>query len=680
MLAAGSLFGSPTNPRKKFDQVKIDELSESINLRGVKSPLLVRPVGDKYEIVAGERRFRAGQKVNLAEFPCIIEELADEDVLELQLIENLQREDLDPLEECEHYHRMLALAGADGVARYTVVALAEKIGKPISRVRRILKLKDLPKKMKAALAESEIGANLASLVARIPTVEMRERASQEILNGPDGIMSQREAMDLIKGEYMVELKGAPFNPDDPNLVPVSTSKDELGQPQRTRGGACDDCPMRTGNNRELYGDESRGDICTNPQCFAAKREAGWQKATEVAKAEGKKVLSDKESQQLFYYGSNDVSWNSNFLDIDKQPPNDMLRTGSQKGVPAWRKLIEGGPCKVEISVARSPRGKVIEIAPRAQLLEAAKQNGHDKLFDKNVSPSSKKSPAEQKAAKAERDKARLEAAYTAEGFAAMVKSYEDESRPVGYFGGLPEFWMIMLENAMEDHAGSDGRKLMCKMLGLQPQKTGYYEDCVRPVMDYAKKFAKDPRKLTALTVLALLSHSIRWKGIGSPMFKKFSAMAGIDLTELKKSVEDGIRKKALAAEPPYITPDASQGAATIKWDVKSRRFKIVHAKDFLEVSPRVRFCLGWNDAFDSKKRDFGTMDTTADLLQAYNEGIRQAELAKKDPDIRPDMKAMEALFETPKKAKPAKESPTAASKPKKAAKAKTAAKKKSKAA
>lgn len=643
LLDTASLFPSPTNPRKKFDPEKLAELCASIEQRGVKSPLLVRPVGDRYEIVAGERRFRAGQAAKLTEFPCIIEELSDTDVLELQLIENLQREDLGPLEESEHYQRMLELPAENGGCRYTVADLAEKIGKSLNYIYRFLKLKALPKKMRDALAEGEIGVTLADEVARIPSVEMRERAATDILNHHDGPMSTREAAEYIRDEYMVELKGAPFDPKDVYLVPVAFT--DLAKTERSMGGACDDCPHRTGNNRVLYGEEVRGDICTHPPCYVAKREAAWKQATESAREEGKKVLTERESRGLFYYGSNDLAWNCDYFELDKQPPSDMLDV-AQKGVPTWRKLIDGGPCKVQINVVRTPKGKILEVADRKQLVEAAKKNGHDNLFDKSVRAGSGRDPAEQKAAKAEREKAKLEAAWTKAGAEVLRKALEGQEETPPLWGPPPEFWWLMLEDAMRYHAGADGQKLVGRILDIKPVKERYRESYVPALLEYAKSFGSDSRKLAALTVMVLLAPDMRWRGLESEAFVKFADFVKLDIPALKKRVEKEMKAAKAASESLYITPGEGQGAAKIAWDKRSRTFKVKNAKGALEVSPRTAFCLGWNDAMTGTKRDLGILTNYDDVLRgAYREGATQGEQALPvDSGLRPDMKKIEVKF------------------------------------
>ena len=102
-----SIKPNPYQPRKVFDEVAIKELSDSIKEHGILQPIIVRKTGMTYEIVVGERRFRAAKLAGLEEIPAVVRELTDEETMELAILENLQREDLTPIEEAEAYHNLM---------------------------------------------------------------------------------------------------------------------------------------------------------------------------------------------------------------------------------------------------------------------------------------------------------------------------------------------------------------------------------------------------------------------------------------------------------------------------------------------------------------------------------------------------------------------------------------------
>jgi ParB family chromosome partitioning protein len=129
----------PDQPRRHFDAAALDELAESIAARGVIQPIVVRPAGnDHYQIVAGERRWRAAQKAQLHRIPAIIRDFSEAETLEIALVENIQREDLNPIEEAQAYRRLIDQFG------HNQEALARLVGKSRSHVANLMRLLDLP--------------------------------------------------------------------------------------------------------------------------------------------------------------------------------------------------------------------------------------------------------------------------------------------------------------------------------------------------------------------------------------------------------------------------------------------------------------------------------------------------------------------------------------------------------
>ncbi|HEY0712263.1 MAG TPA: ParB/RepB/Spo0J family partition protein, partial [Polyangia bacterium] len=148
----------PHQPRKTFADGQLDELAESIRTQGIIQPLVVRraPDGDGYELIAGERRWRAAQRAGLHEVPVVVREVADREAFEMALVENLQRADLNPIEEAEGYQRLFAEFG------YTQEALAERVGKDRSTIANALRLLKLP----PAVRELVVSGRLAMGHAR----------------------------------------------------------------------------------------------------------------------------------------------------------------------------------------------------------------------------------------------------------------------------------------------------------------------------------------------------------------------------------------------------------------------------------------------------------------------------------------------------------------------------------
>lgn len=149
-------------PRRKFDDATLDELAKSIKQQGVLQPLLVRRDGKGYRLIAGERRWRASQRAGLGEVPVLVREANDAEAFELALVENLQREDLSPLEEAEGYRRLLE------ERKWTQEQVADRVGKERSTVANALRLLGLPAEVKQLLEAGELDMGHARALLGLP--------------------------------------------------------------------------------------------------------------------------------------------------------------------------------------------------------------------------------------------------------------------------------------------------------------------------------------------------------------------------------------------------------------------------------------------------------------------------------------------------------------------------------
>lgn len=288
-----SIFASLTNPRKTFDADGLRDLTESIRLHGVLQPILVRPLpldewitvsgGEPaYEVVAGERRWRAARAAGLAMIDVRVRDLSDREVLELQIVENLQRADLHPLEEADGYSRMMKSYD------YTADDLAAKVGKSRAYIYGRLKLCDLHEDGRAAFVAGTLTASTALLLARVPTHKLQARALEDILQLGEGAQSVRRVKQALGRRYMLNLAGAKFPIGDRDLCPSA--------------GSCTDCPKRTGHQPEIFDDVEDADVCTDPDCFEEKGTAHVQRIAGEARARGETVISGDEAKKLCPYG------------------------------------------------------------------------------------------------------------------------------------------------------------------------------------------------------------------------------------------------------------------------------------------------------------------------------------------------------------------------------------------
>jgi ParB family chromosome partitioning protein len=168
-IEIGRIRPNPHQPRTHFDETAIDELADSIAERGVLQPILLRASGDGFEIVAGERRWRAAQRAGLHAIPAIVREIDDSVTAELALIENIQREDLNAVEEAEGYRQLVNRYG------HTQEAVAKIVHKSRSHVANLLRLLDLPEFVRQSLMRGDINMGHARAVAAAPDPEALTR-------------------------------------------------------------------------------------------------------------------------------------------------------------------------------------------------------------------------------------------------------------------------------------------------------------------------------------------------------------------------------------------------------------------------------------------------------------------------------------------------------------------------
>ena len=175
-----SIKPNPYQPRKVFDEVAIEELRDSIKEHGILQPIILRKTGTTYEIVVGERRFRAAKLAGLEEIPAVVRILTDEETMELAILENLQREDLTPIEEAEAYHNLMENL------KLTQEQLAFRLGKSRSHIANHIRLLSLPEKIRTIIMEGKLsmghGRTLLGLRKKEQILLVAERVLKEGLN------------------------------------------------------------------------------------------------------------------------------------------------------------------------------------------------------------------------------------------------------------------------------------------------------------------------------------------------------------------------------------------------------------------------------------------------------------------------------------------------------------------
>ena len=229
LIRLDDLHPSPTNPRRDFSKAELDELATSIGRQGILQPIVVRRAKSGYEIVCGERRYRAAILAQLEAMPAMVREMTDLDVLEIQLVENLQRRDLGALEEAEGYRQLVR------TGKYDVKRIASKIGRSEKYIYDRIKLLELSPEAKKLLGEGKITAGHAILLARLKPADQARALKtgtfehEQLLFGPTD-HDLRDQVDPRKPRSVRELAGwidenVRFEPSeaDPMLFPETAT-------------------------------------------------------------------------------------------------------------------------------------------------------------------------------------------------------------------------------------------------------------------------------------------------------------------------------------------------------------------------------------------------------------------------------------------------------------------------
>lgn len=188
-LPLNSIQANPYQARTVWNEEDLRELADSIKANGVVQPVIVRPFQGNYQLIAGERRFRAAQKAGLATIPAVVREVTDEQLFEWSLVENIHRRDLNPLERAKAYQHYL------GAFSLTQSEASERLGEDRSVIANYLRLLDLPDELKQMLADGRLSMGHARAILALPTDELRRKLANRALAGR---LSVREVERLVR--------------------------------------------------------------------------------------------------------------------------------------------------------------------------------------------------------------------------------------------------------------------------------------------------------------------------------------------------------------------------------------------------------------------------------------------------------------------------------------------------
>ncbi len=365
IITLNAIVPSPTNPRKIFREEDLAELSSSIKERGVINPLLVRRLASgHYELVDGERRFRAATMAGVPSVPCVIKELTDVQVVEIQLIQGLSQKDLTPLEEAHAYKLLNGKHGLD------FDDLAVKLSKPKAYIYTRLRLLKLAPAVQKQLADGSLNIAFAVQLTKLEDQAAQVELANRCVRGY--IEDVAELKQIIENEYMLDLKSAPWNLADAALCPTV--------------GACAACPKRTQAQAELFGDAGKRDFCLDAECWKTKVKAQGDRLVAQAKKDKQEIVTGAKAKTLLEACRN---YSATMVDLDGPVPNWWNRPMPLK------QAINGLTFKTTLVV--DDKARAHRVASRAEIMKLLPKEAKAQQPDRpKVSEAEKKKREEEK--------------------------------------------------------------------------------------------------------------------------------------------------------------------------------------------------------------------------------------------------------------------------------------------
>jgi ParB/RepB/Spo0J family partition protein len=486
-----------------FNKAKLQELADSVKAVGVLHPALVRfnPVSphanEPNELVAGERRWRAAKLAGLATLPCVVREIDDITVMKIQTIENLQREDIHPLDEAEGYARLIAKGD------YDVELLAKEVGRSPSYVYQRLKLQDLVEPGRKMLDAGKIQAGHAILIARLQPAQQKEILGSYLFRRGEEI-SVRDIDSHIRQRILLDLSRASFKRDDAELDP--------------KAGPCATCPKRTGYQPALFADVCNGgkkDYCTDPPCFHGKLEALVQRRRQELKGGKHLEVMDRGAYGLDYREQQKLKK----IGVKESSAWEECKKGDEGAVPA---LVVAGDNPGRLTYGRE-----------------REQNRYGR---------SELTAAEKKAREKQLPEAKIKAATRRRIWDAVIGAFEAKPEAEAVHLELSRlialtFWNRTWENT---------RALYCKTMGWEKpaKKAGEYGNPWER-MGTGRLVNMSGGELFRFMLTVCLVPDLEgpgWRETECKRLKKVAALYKLDTKALEAEVRQGFAEKAKAKE------------------------------------------------------------------------------------------------------------------------------------
>ncbi|CAG9194002.1 ParB family protein [Paraburkholderia caribensis] len=508
-MPLGSIRPSPTNPRKRFSEAEQAEMIASVRKHGLLQPMLVRPWPDEpglFELVAGERRHRAATAAGLKDVPVLVRDLSDDEVLHIQIVENLQRKDLHPLEEADGY-KVLSDRG------HTLEQISDEVSQTKTYVAQRLKLCALNASTRKLFFDGKLNAKTALVIARMPT-DLQDKAAKEITTPrwTGELMSVREASDHVQTNYMLRLDQAPFKTADEQLVPAA--------------GACGPCPKRTGNQSDLFGDVKSKDVCTDPACYAKKRDAAAAQKRVEAETSGRKVIAGKDAKvtQPYQHGALVGGW----VKLDERCYDDPKQR-------TYRQIIGAKGVKSAALLESPHGGEMIDVMQKSDLKKALADKGIQARSTGASNPSQSAENAKKKAADA----------YRGELFRRVRAKHEGT--------GLDDFDLKIVAVTFYRRLWNENQRRLAKLYDWGSKAISE--------ADFAKKVDEfeqnDSEALGRLAMdIALIGESVadNYSTAKPELLEATARVRGIDPGAVRKQIEGDMKPKRPTPTPAKKTP------------------------------------------------------------------------------------------------------------------------------
>lgn len=560
LLLVGSIIASRTNPRTSFPEASMASLRESARAMGIKTPILVRPLPAnrveettrsaragkapawplslqstpdtpiEYELIAGERRWRVSDLEGLAYIPALIANMTDEEVVAFQLVENLQREDLTPLEEATGYRRLIDEFGL------SLSQVAERTSKSKSHVHSMVRLLTAAPEVRTALDAGEIPSTRhAVLIARLPSAELQQKALKRATEkGYDGQTTSVRAFESwLQRDVLLRLADARFPIKDATLVPEA--------------GSCKDCPKRTGADKEAYA-FATADLCLDPDCYKGKEKAFIQFERKQAIAEGAEVIEGQQAKAIM-----PSSWSTRvegYLRLDDASDSPTAKPLREE----IGKAMDAAGIK-PVYVANPHRGgELVAVLSPEQVAPLLQQAGKLELAAEAEQRANSATKAKEEEAKREA-KTRYEQAWRR----AVVQRIIDQ------MGAGPDYPMDTVQRIAAHHFVSlfnlDTAKELCKLLNLGKVAP---KDALR---QWVTDNADAGKALTVLLAFRDSSYSSWAEHYGdtaasandNTSLRLIATGCGVNVEQVQKAVK-AQAKQENAAKAPAEAPTATKQA------------------------------------------------------------------------------------------------------------------------